>query len=318
MVALNPREDQPDPLAQPPRRSRTGRWLRAAALAAAAVWLLACGTLAAMQHGLVFRPVSGLTATPDARGLPYQDVTLTTADGVAVHGWFLPAPDGSRGRHVLFLHGNAGNLSHRLYTLDVLHRLGHPVLIIDYRGYGRSGGRPSEDGLHADGLAAWRHLTDERGVAREDIVLYGRSLGGAVAARLAAAVDPGALVLESTFPSLRELAAQHYPYAPAGWLLAYAFDTAAHLDSLRCPLLIAHSRDDEIVPWALASRLVAGAPPHTFVSLSGSHNRAFRASAANYHGRLHAFMGERAGRPARGARPPQSESALPTTLETRG
>ena len=300
MVAPNPREDQPRARAHAPRGALGWRVLRASALVAVLAWLLACGTLAAMQHSLIFRPVRGLTATPDARGLPYEDVMLTAADGVAIHGWYLPAPDGARGRHVLFLHGNAGNLSHRLYTLGVLHRLGHPVLVIDYRGYGRSAGRPSEDGLHADALAAWQHLTVERGIAPADIVLYGRSLGGAVAARLAAAVGPGALVLESTFSSLRELAAIHYPYAPAGWLLAYEFDTAAHLRDLRCPLLIAHGRDDEIVPWPLASRLVASAPPHTFVALSGSHNRAFRASAANYHGRLRAFIGEHTNLPGDG------------------
>ncbi len=317
MVAPNPREDQPRVRPGTPPRARRWRVLRASALAAALAWLLACGTLAAMQHSLVFRPVRGLTATPETRGLTFEDVILTTADGVAIHGWYVPAPHGARGRHVLFLHGNAGNLSHRLYTLEALHHLGHPVLAIDYRGYGRSGGRPSEDGLHADALAAWRYLTAERGVAPADIVLYGRSLGGAVAARLAAAVAPGGLALESTFPSLRELAARHYPYAPAGWLLAYEFDTAAHLRNLRCPLLIAHGRDDEIVPWPLAARLAASAPPHTFVALRGSHNRAFRASAANYHGRLRAFIGESAGSTAGAGRTPRRGNPAPVVTTPR-
>ncbi|MEQ8661302.1 MAG: alpha/beta fold hydrolase [Gammaproteobacteria bacterium] len=190
----------------------------ASVVGAALAWALACAALAAMQHDLVFRPQRGAGATPAVRGLAFEDLTLTGADGVAIHAWYLPGP-AQPGRTVLFLHGNAGNLSHRLHTLAVLHRLGHPVLAIDYRGYGRSHGRPSEDGLHADALAAWHHLLERRGLAAHDIVIYGRSLGGAVAARLAAA-----------------------------------------------------------------------APPHVFVTLAGSHNRAFRASAATYHPRLGAFI----------------------------
>ena len=141
------------------------------------------GMLFLRQPAMVFFPESRLDQSPADWGLAYEDVWIETSDGVRLHGWFLPY-SGAR-RVVLFFHGNAGNISHRRETLEILHHLGVNVLIFDYRGYGRSGGQPSEQGLYRDARAAWRWLREHRHHREEEILLFGRSLGGVVAARLA-------------------------------------------------------------------------------------------------------------------------------------
>ena len=147
-------------------------------------------------------PGRELVAAPDAVGLDFEDITLQTSDGVSVHGWFVP---GDSPRVLLYFHGNAGNISHRLYSIKDFHDLGLSVFIIDYRGYGKSGGKPSERGLYRDGQAAWQYLTEDRGIAHENIILFGRSLGGSVAAWLAAREKPGALIVESSFTSVPDI-----------------------------------------------------------------------------------------------------------------
>ncbi|MCB1749779.1 MAG: alpha/beta hydrolase [Gammaproteobacteria bacterium] len=252
-------------------------------------WVLGCAVLAAQQDALVFRPRVGTGPTPTTRALAFQDLQLTASDGVRLHAWYLPAA--GRGRTVLFLHGNAGHLSHRLPTLATLHALGHPVLALDYRGYGTSAGSPSEDGLARDAVAAWQWLTGPHGLAADDVVIYGRSLGGAVAARLAAAVGPHALVLESTFTRLADLARERYPWVPVRWLLRMRFDSVAALAEVHCPVLVAHSPDDEVIPYAHGQALAAHARQGEFVTLRGAHDRAFRRAGAAYHAHLHRFIG---------------------------
>ncbi len=268
--------------------------LRKLALAVALVYLAACAAAWTMQRQLVFHPSVGGGQDPASRGLPFTDLTLTTSDGERLHGWYLPAPaDAAAPRHILFLHGNAGNVSHRLTTLEVLHGLGHAVLIIDYRGYGRSSGQPSEAGTYLDAEAAWRYLRDERGINADDIVIYGRSLGGAVAATLAQGRTPRGVILESTFTSLADMGGYRYPWLPIAALLAMDYDTATRVATLGVPLLVAHSPDDEVVPYAMGRALADRAPGRVaFVSLKGSHNRAFITSGAAYHARLDRFIRE--------------------------
>ena len=269
----------------------TRRGLARVAFLAVMGYVGVCVSLAALQDHLIFHPKRDLTRTPAQLGLAFEDVWLESADGTLVHGWYVPAVAGGR-RHVLFLHGNAGNLSHRLYTVDVLHALGHPVLLIDYRGYGASDGRPSEPGLALDARAAWDHLVNVRGIPPAGIAIYGRSLGGAVGARLAAEVGPGALVLESTFTRLRDIAAERYPYVPVDALLRSDFDTLAALMQTACPVLIAHSPDDDVVPIALGRALATAVDGRgRFVALRGDHNRAFRVSREAYHPLLREFLG---------------------------
>lgn len=250
---------------------------------------LMAGGLYVLQPAMVFLPSRALEATPRDWGLEYKDVWLRTEDGVRLHGWYLPHPQARR--VLLFFHGNAGNISHRQASLEIFQRLGLNVLILDYRGYGRSEGRPSERGLYRDARAAWDYLVAERGVSPADIVLFGRSLGGAVAAQLASQVRPGALILESGFSSARDLARAIYPIL--SWLIVprFDFDTVARMRTVACPVLVLQSRDDEIIPFALGRRVYEAAPePKRLHVLRGDHNGGFLLSQPDYERALAGFL----------------------------
>ncbi len=233
-------------------------------------------------------PGRDLTATPADIGLAYEDVSLETSDGVMLHGWFVPA---GTSRVLLFFHGNAGNISHRLESIRQFRSLGLSVFIIDYRGYGRSGGRTTEAGIDRDADAAWRHLTDERGVRADDIVIFGRSLGGSVAARLAAREKPLGLIVESSFTSVPDVAQELYPWLPARWLSRLKHATRDHVRKVRCPVLVIHSQDDEIIPFHHGEAIYAAAPePRTLLRLRGLHNDAFLRDGRTYTLGLQAFL----------------------------
>ena len=185
------------------------------------------------QDRLLYFPISRISATPADIDLPFETINLITADGVKLSSWFIPA-EGARGV-VLFFHGNAGNISHRLDSIQVFHRLGFSVFIIDYRGYGQSEGKPSEQGIYLDAEAAWQYLVDERRIPPEHIVLFGRSLGGAVAVWLAQQHTPGILILESTFTSVPDVAAKHYPFLPVRWLSRFQYNSLERLPTIKCP-----------------------------------------------------------------------------------
>ena len=243
-----------------------------------------------LQPGMVFYPLRAHQATPADWGLVFEDVELTTADGVDIHGWYIPHRRATY--TLLFLHGNAGNISHRGDSIAIFNRLGLSVLIIDYRGYGRSSGRPSEAGLYLDALAAWRYLVEDRGVEPSKILVFGRSLGANVAADLAARERPGAVILESGFSSARDMARHLYP--GLHWILyrRFDFDAAERLSRARSPTLVLHSPTDEIIPYALGRRLFDAAPePKRFVDLAGDHNSGFMASQPGYEQTLAAFIG---------------------------
>lgn len=234
-------------------------------------------------------PSREVIATPDSVGLHYEQVTIMTDDGVSLDGWFIPArrPRGT----LLFFHGNAGNISHRFDSLKIFNELGLATLIFDYRGYGRSQGRPSEEGTYRDAGAAWRYLTEQRGIAGQDIVLFGRSLGAAVAAYLANKHAPKALIIESAFTSIPDVAAEVYPFLPARWLARFSYNTEAYLRSLSRPALIVHSRDDDIIPFAHGRRLFAAAnEPKQFLEIRGSHNDGIFVSRESYVKGLNAFL----------------------------
>jgi fermentation-respiration switch protein FrsA (DUF1100 family) len=259
-------------------------------LAAVAVaYAFIATTMFLFQERLVYFPLRELTATPADRGLDYEEIELLTEDGVKLHGWFVPAP--AARAVLLYFHGNAGNISHRIERITLFHRLRLDVLIIDYRGYGRSQGRPSEQGTYRDAAAAWRHLTETRAIPPERIVLFGRSLGAAVAARLATEVAPGALVLEAGFTSLPELGQELYPWLPVKWLARLHYPVKDHLARVRCPVLVVHSRDDEIVPFHHGEALYAHAlPPKQFLAITGGHNDSFLLAGRAYVDGLDAFL----------------------------
>jgi fermentation-respiration switch protein FrsA (DUF1100 family) len=227
------------------------------------------------QADMIYYPDPVLVGTPDRIGLVYEDVTLTTGDNVRLHGWFVTTAARPRAT-LLFLHGNAGNISHRLASLDRFARLGLNVLVIDYRGYGRSEGTPDEAGTYLDAEAAWQYLTGTRGLAADEIIVLGRSLGGAIATHLALTHPPAALIIEATFTSLADLGARHYPWLPVRWLLRYRYDTLAKIAAVRCPVLIVYGKDDTIVPEEDSLRLfIEAQDPKEHLVLPGGHE--------NYH-----------------------------------
>jgi fermentation-respiration switch protein FrsA (DUF1100 family) len=233
------------------------------------------------QASYIYFPTRALAATPRYLGLEFDDVRFTTRDGVALHGWFVPAPDAAL--TLLFLHGNAGNISDRLDSLRIFHRLGLSTFIFDYRGYGQSEGEPTEQGTYEDAMAAWRYLIERRGATPEQLVLFGRSLGGTIALWLATQSTPRATIVESTFTSVPDMAERFYPYLPVRFLARYHYDALRHISSSTSPLLIVHSRDDEIVPFEQGRRLFRAAyEPKTFLELRGGHNDGFLLSEDHY------------------------------------
>ncbi|SCZ59344.1 alpha/beta hydrolase [Thiohalomonas denitrificans] len=247
-----------------------------------------------LQSRLVHLPhIPGrtLVTTPATLGLEYDSVELVTEDRIRLHGWFVPA-EKARGT-LLFFHGNAGNISHRLDSLQLFRQLGLNSFIIDYRGYGNSEGRPSEHGLYRDAEAAYHYLVESRDIPPERIVLFGRSLGAAVAARTARYYPAAGLIVESGFISAPELGADHYPFLPVRLLSRLQYDTRAHLVQSKVPVLVVHSRDDEIIPYrhGLALHSAAGERAR-LLTITGDHNTGFLRSGERYRQGLAAFLYE--------------------------
>ena len=250
--------------------------------------------------GLPFYPTTAVVATPKAIALNYEDVRIRTEDGETLAGWFLPAPPENpaldaplpaAGRTLLFFHGNGGNISHRLDSLDYFHRLGFATLIIGYRGYGQSTGRPSVNGTLLDARAAWNWLLAHKESRPESIVIFGRSLGGAVAAGLSGEVNPGALIMESSFTRLYDVAKRMYPFMPVSLFLPQDYDSIRSLQGKSFPLLVVHSPTDEIVPYALSEAIYAAySGPKQFLRISGSHNTGFMTDHARYLEGLELFL----------------------------
>ncbi|MCK5095188.1 MAG: alpha/beta hydrolase [Spirochaetes bacterium] len=241
------------------------------------------------QSRFIFFPGDEITATPGEINLSYETVNLETDDGVKLSGWFIPARN-ERGV-VLFCHGNAGNISHRLESIQVFHDLGLSTFIFDYRGYGRSEGKISEQGTYLDVKAAWRYLVQERQIEPGSIIIFGRSLGGSIAAWLARESRPKALIIESSFTSIRNAAVDMYPFLPLKILLRYNYSTMDYLAQVKCPVLIVHSRDDELIPFSHGQRLFEIANnPKEFLEISGSHNEGFTLSVDVYEAGLNSFI----------------------------
>ena len=235
-----------------------------------------------IQDRMVFFPTRDLEASPGDIGLGFQEVRIDVTDGESIHAWYIPAPSGSHvtgqsgdggAPTVLFCHGNAGNISHRLETIECLAALGANVMLFDYRGYGQSDGTPSETNMYADAAACYSCLTGSQGVHSDQIVLFGRSLGGAVAIELASHVNCAGLIVESSFTSAREMGRMMFPYFPIGLLLRYEFNSIQKIGQINCPLLVTHSPSDDLVPFAMGRRLYDRAvDPKRFVELKGGHN----------------------------------------------
>ncbi|MCH8958352.1 MAG: alpha/beta hydrolase [Proteobacteria bacterium] len=261
-------------------------------IAAASFYVLLALMLFLFQDRMVFLPnMPGrtLTATPKDAGFDFEDVTLETSDGLKLHGWYVPAAQ-ARGV-VLFLHGNAGNISHRLDSIAIFHELGLDTLIIDYRGYGRSQGKPSERGIYLDAEAAWHYLVSSRGVAADRVIVFGRSLGGAVAAWLANQYTPAALIIESSFSSALDMARKLYPFMPVRLITRLEYPVSLYVSQLQCPLLVIHSRDDEIIPFTMAEAIYDSAmEPKSLLEIWGDHNNGFLLSRDRYLSGINEFV----------------------------
>ena len=238
---------------------------------------------------MLFQPTPGVDLSPEQLGLEAEDVFLKSEDGVRLHAFWVPAPTASRA--LLFLHGNAGNASHRLPNAALLARTGTHVLLLDYRGYGRSGGRPSEAGVYADARAGLRHLVEARGFPEGRVVLFGRSLGGAVAVDLAQERQLAGVILESTFSSLSDAASGVFGPLAVPFTRG-RFESDRKIARARSPLLFFHGDRDDIVPIGLGRRLFEVAPaPKEFETLRGAgHNDTVEVGGRAYLERLRAFL----------------------------
>jgi len=234
-------------------------------------------------------PSRELGASPADIGLPFDNVWLHTDDGLRLHAWYVPAV-GERAT-VLYFHGNSGNISQRLDSVRIFHDLKLSVLLFDYRGFGRSEGRPSEEGTHRDALAAWKYLAQQRRVASQRLVILGRSLGASMAAWLASQRPAAALVVESTFTSVPDLAAELLWWLPARRLVRFQYATRDYLAAVHCPVLVAHSPDDEIIPYRHGEALFAAASePKQLLRLRGNHEDGFMLSGEHYVHGLDRFL----------------------------
>jgi uncharacterized protein len=226
------------------------------------------------EHNQVYYPSRVLDSTGAALGRPFEDVVFKAKDGVVLNGWFFPASTNADRRHVtmLFCHGNAGNISHRLETCEALLATGVNVFVFDYRGYGRSQGSPSEEGTYLDAQAAYQWLR-QKGFGGTNIIAFGESLGGGVAAELAVRESVGGLVLQSSFTSITDMGAEWFPWLPVRWLGTIKYDTHSKLPRLHVPLLIMHSPIDELVGFHHGQKNFAAAnEPKLFWELGGGHN----------------------------------------------
>lgn len=252
------------------------------------VALLAWGCRDRVERALIYFPVRELAGTPASLGLTHREVRFEAEDGTRLHGWLIPGP---RPAALLWAHGNAGNISHRLDNIRDIHdRLGVGIFIFDYRGYGQSDGTPSEAGLYRDARAARRVLVDRLGVPARQVVYFGRSLGAAVAMELALADPPAGVILESPFLSVRAMANRVLP--GSGFLLRSRFDSLARARRLRAPLLVLHGDSDEVVPHDHGRRLwEAAAEPKAFYTIRGAgHNNTYVVGGSGYWEAWRAFL----------------------------
>jgi fermentation-respiration switch protein FrsA (DUF1100 family) len=210
-----------------------------------------------LENSFVFYPDKSLDDNPSNWNLFYKDVRFVTSDGEKLHGWFFPVS--GKTPVLLFCHGNAGNISHRIENVDLLVKRGISVFLFGYRGYGLSSGRPSETGIYTDGMAAYDYLTDMEKVSPDRIAVFGRSLGGAVAIEVALQRKVRCIIIENTFTSLRDMSKTIFPWLLFSPFLPDHYENSSKISSVAVPKLIVHSRDDEIVPFKMGEELFAAA-----------------------------------------------------------
>jgi fermentation-respiration switch protein FrsA (DUF1100 family) len=243
------------------------------------------------QYHLIFPSRKKITKTPQDHDLKYEKVIFTTKDNIQISAWYLPQENAQR--TILFLHGNYGNLSYHLFHMEQLAELNVNLFIFDYRGYGQSSGKTTEQGTYLDAQAAWDYLIKQRGTKPQDIIIYGHSMGGGVASYLASKVQNSALILESTFSTLEKLVQDSYKLILAKYLLRVKYDSQKNLTNYHGRVLIIHSINDETIPFKHAKALYDAANmPKKLVKLHGPHNECIDYNRTKYLKEIQNFLAE--------------------------
>lgn len=276
------------------RARRLFKSVYAYAIKTAAVLSLSWVGLRWFERSQLYFPTREMAVTPGTLRLDYEEAMFQTRDGNPLHGWFIPASHGpfaARSLILLFCHGNAGNISHRMDKAHIFHQLGLGVFLFDYRGYGRSPGKPSEEGTYQDAEAAYQWLTHHKNIPANHLVLYGESLGGAIAMETTLRQPCHAVILESAFTSTQDMGERFFPRLIVRWVVHYHYDSLSKISRVKVPILLLHSRHDEIVPFSMGERLYQAAhEPKQFVELRGSHNEGFLESADIYPRAIQGFL----------------------------
>ncbi len=241
------------------------------------------------QENIIFQPTAEIISHPLAKTLAWEETKFPTSDGETLTGWWT---DNGEDETILFFHGNAQNMSHRTGQLFVFQKLRKNSFIFDYRGYGESSGKiKKEADFYEDARSALKFLTEEKNIPPEKIILWGKSIGTAGVLELAQEYSFSKIVLEAPFFSLGETAQWHYPFLPAKWMVKYKFLNGEKIKNITSPVLIFHSKEDEIVPFFQGQKLFEVSPePKTFIELKGSHNRAIHEDTEKYFQALQEFF----------------------------
>ena len=257
----------------------------------AGIYIIICLLMFIFQRNFVYFPDKTVFFTPNHINLLYDEIYYKTSDNLTIHSWFIPAD--SAKNVVLFCHGNAGNISHRLESIQIFNRLNLDVFIFDYRGFGKSEGSVDEEGTYLDALGAWEFLVGEKGFSPNQIIIFGRSLGSGVASWLAREKKCRGLILESSFTSLTDLGAKIYPYLPVRLLSRYTYPTLENLKGMTCPKLFIHSKNDEIIPYSLGRKnYEIASQPKMFLEIQGSHNDGFMVTGSKYIAGINRFISD--------------------------
>ncbi len=248
------------------------------------------------QHRYVFRPGDrNISRYPSDVGLAYEPFSIPVGKQDVITGWYVPGKAGlpMSGVHILFCHGNTGNIGNLVEVALVMTALGFTMVLFDYRGYGASSGKPGEDETYADAEACYRYLVEMRGISPASVVWFGHSLGGSVACQAAPRCPAGALVLEGVFASIPELAARRHPRLPVKPFCRIHYDNLSRVAEVKMPILVAHSREDHICPFEQGRQVFRAAKdPKKFVEIGGGHNNGGVLTNPVYRDEIVAFIKE--------------------------